>query len=537
MQKVKILLFNLLAVLIFSSCGSSPILLTPIENIDTTPIKFNALTELEKQNWMHLDLVVDTIPGMSVDKAYNELIKNKKGKTTIVAVLDSGIDIRHEDLDGVIWRNKDEIPNNNIDDDNNGYVDDVNGWNFLGDTYHEQLEFVRLLTSGNTNHPRYKEAQAEYELQLKKYTGLKSQYDQIWQQFDNADKALVKELYKDEYTLEEVNAIDTKNQSIQQSINVIRFILNNGFDTNVAARTQLQSDITAINERLDYNLNKNFKGRKTSDDPDDFSQKTYGDHIILPKTPEESHGTHVAGVIAAERDNNRGMRGVANNVLIMPIRTVPNGDEYDKDVALAIRYAVDNGAHIINTSFGKSFSPHSNKVREAIIYAARNNVLIVSAAGNDKENLDTKNSFPNDAIDGSAEISDNFLSVGALAPKTGSNMVASFSNYGKREVDVFAPDYDMYSPKPENGYAFINGTSFAAPAVAGVAALVKSKYPKLSAAEIKQIIIDSGVRLTTKVVVGGDAGNIKTFDQLSKSGKIVNAYNALLLASERASLK
>ncbi len=537
MKRLNFFLLTCIAATLLSACGSSPIISTPIENIDSTPIKYDNLSQEEKQNWVHLDLVADTIPGMSVDKAYKEIIKNKKGKTTIVAVLDSGIDIRHEDLDDVIWRNKDEVANNGKDDDKNGYVDDVNGWNFLGDTYNEQLEFVRLLASGNSQDPRYREAQTEYDSQYKRYSGLKTQYDQLWRQFNAADKALQKHFYKDEFSFDELYEIKTKDQSLLQHIGVLKFISKNGYETNVEARKKIKSSMNSIHERLTIHLDKQLKGRKTGDDPDDFSQTAYGDHIVLPKKTDESHGTHVAGVIAAERNNNRGIRGVANNVLIMPLRVVPNGDEYDKDVALAIRYAVDNGAHIINTSFGKSFSPHSAKVREAIVYAASNDVLIVNAAGNDKENLDNKNSFPNDAFNGSAEISDNFLSVGALSNKTGSSMVATFSNYGKREVDIFAPGYQIYSPEPENGYDYINGTSFSAPAVAGIAALIKSQYPKLSAPEIKQIILDSGVKLNTKVVVPGDSNSVKPFDQLSKSGKIANAYNALLLAGQRASLK
>ena len=537
MYKLKNILSLLLLGLILTACGSSAIILTPVENINNSPIKFNTLTEDEKENWMHLDLVRDTLPGMSVDKAYEELIKNRKGKKTIVAVLDSGIDIRHEDLNDVIWKNKNEVPNNGKDDDNNGYVDDVNGWNFLGDAYDEQLEFVRLIVSGDKSNPRFEEANREYESEYQKFSGLKTQYDQIWQRFDGADKAIQKLLYVDEYTQDELNSIKTDDQSLQQSVSVMKFVMSNGFATNAKARKEIKSGMNSIYERLNYNLNKTFKGRTTGDDPDDFTQLVYGDHIVLPKKPEESHGTHVAGVIAAERDNNRGMKGVANNVLIMPVRVVPNGDEYDKDVSLAIRYAVDNGAHIINTSFGKSYSPHSQKVRDAIVYAAENDVLIVNAAGNDKEDLDVKNSFPNDAINGSAEVSDNFISVGALYPKTGSSMVADFSNYGKREVDIFAPGFDIYSPQPENGYDFISGTSFAAPAVAGVAALIKSQYPKLSAKEIKEIILESGVKLTDKVMVGGDSNNTKPFNELSKTGKIVNAYNALLLASKKAALE
>ena len=216
----------------------------------------------------------------------------------------------------------------------------------------------------------------------------------------------------------------------------------------------------------------------------------------------------------------------------MAIRAVPNGDEYDKDVALAIRYAVDNGASVINTSFGKYYSPHTSWVREAIAYAGSKNVLIVNAAGNDAQDLDVKDVFPNDALGVGPEVSDNFISIGAISPKYGSGIVSDFSNYGKVNVDLFAPGSDIYSAVPQNEYKKNSGTSMASPAVAGVAALIRSYYPNLTAAQVKQILMDSGLPIKTRVVVGGDTNNIKAFSELSKSGKIVNAYNALLLAEK-----
>lgn len=239
----------------------------------------------------------------------------------------------------------------------------------------------------------------------------------------------------------------------------------------------------------------------------------------------------MAGIIAAERNNGLGINGVANNVEIMSIRAVPNGDEYDKDVALAIRYAVDNGAKVINGSFGKSFSPHADWVRDAIKYASDNDVVFVHAAGNDSKDVDTEPNFPDDNVN-FKEISDTYIRVGSLTSKYGSKLVSSFSNYGKNNVDVFAPGSDIYSTVPENEYESASGTSMAAPAVAGIAALIRSYYPKLTAAQVKQVILESGLPITTKVVVGGDASNVKPFVELSKSGRIANAYNALILASK-----
>ena len=523
-----ILFFTLLIV----SCGGTPLISTPIENIDTAPLKVSELTKAEKENWGHLDLEKDTIPGMGVDRAYAEVLNGKKGQKVLVAVIDSGIDIDHEDLDGVIWTNKKEIPNNGKDDDKNGYVDDIHGWNFLGDGYDEQLEFVRLLASGDKSNPRYAEAEKKYNEDYQMWMGRKTQYEQIYQQIISNDEVLTKHLNKKDYTKKEVNEITSEDEAVKQAVQFAKFIYSNGIESMTAAKKELGGALESINDQLNFNLNKDFNGRKTGDNPNDFNDKPgYGNGNVKPVKKSESHGTHVAGIIVAERNNGKGANGVANNVELMSIRTVPNGDEYDKDVAKAIRYAVDNGAKVINGSFGKSFSPHSEWVRDAIKYAADNDVVIVHAAGNDSKDIDTEPNFPSDNI-GGKEVSNTYISVGALAPKYGSGMVAGFSNFGKKNVDVFAPGAQVYSTTPENEYDTKGGTSMAAPAVAGVVALVRSYYPKLSAAQVKDVILSSGLPLSNKVVVGGEASDVRPFSELSKSGKIVNAYNALIIASK-----
>lgn len=520
------------ALLITGCGGAAAILSTPVENIDNTPLKVSDLTEIEKHNWGHLDLIKDTIPGMSVDKAYAEIIKNKKGEKVIVAVIDAGIDIDHEDLKDVIWTNTKEIPNNGIDDDKNGYIDDIHGWNFLGDTYNEQLEFVRVLAKGDTSSPDYARAKTEYDEEYQKYMGYKTNYDQMSMQIASADETLSKHLNKKDYTKAEVNAIKTDDETLSRAVQIAKYFYSNGMESLTAAKKQIDNSTTQINDRLNYNLNKEFSGRINGDNADDMSTKFYGNGNVKPTIKSESHGTHVAGIIAAKRNNGKGANGVANNVEIMSVRAVPNGDEYDKDIALGIRYAVDNGASIINGSFGKYYSPHSDWVRDAIAYAAKNDVLFVNAAGNEGINLDEKDVFPNDAVGIGPEVSDTFITVGALEPKYGSGIVAGFSNYGKVNVDVFAPGAKVYSTVPENEYDTKGGTSMAAPAVAGVAALIRSYYPKLSAAQVKQIIMESGLAVKNKVIVGGDTNDIKPFADLSKSSKMVNAYNALILASK-----
>jgi subtilisin family serine protease len=268
-----------------------------------------------------------------------------------------------------------------------------------------------------------------------------------------------------------------------------------------------------------------------------FRSKYYGNHQVWgPDKKHALHGTHVSGIIAQIRGNDLGGDGVATHVEIMAIRAVPDGDEYDKDIALAIRYAVDNGAKIINGSFGKGFSPQKHWVHEAIQYAASKDVLFVHAAGNDADNLGEVESYPNDKVNGK-EIADNFIKIGALNYVFGSEIVADFSNYGQQDVDVFAPGVKIYATVPNNEYEHQQGTSMASPNAAGVAALIRSYFPTLTASQVKKVMKDSGIALNKTVIIGGDSDNKASFSSLSSSGRIINAYNAFILASQMAKRK
>ena len=520
-------------------CGATTLVSTPIEKIDTMPLKVADLTESQKKSWGHTDLATDTIPGMSVDKAYREIIGTRKGAKVIVAVLDSGIDLKHEDLDGVIWTNRKEKPGNGKDDDKNGYIDDIHGYNFLGESYNEQLEYARILRLKLGDANLQAKAKTELDKEYQQALGNKQQYEQILQAVENADAAVKQHLGKTDYTKKDVSGIKSENEEMQRHVAVLTQMYTFA-DSIHEIMEELEGGIKHFTEQLNYNLKVDFDGRKVvGDNPYDLMDTKYGNGNPQNRVEDESHGTHVAGIIAAERNNGKGANGVANNVAIMSIRAVPNGDEYDKDIALGIRYAVDNGAKIINGSFGKSFSPNAEWVYEAIKYAASKDVLIVHAAGNDGANLDDpKNpNYPNDQINNGPEIADNVITVGALDPKYGSDMVASYSNYGAINVDVFAPGTDIYSTIPNNKYEFMPGTSMAAPAVAGVAALVRSQYPSLSASQVKKVILDSGLSTKAAVILGGDASKNNTLDKISTSGKIVNAYNALLMARTMATGK
>ncbi|MFH6965797.1 S8 family peptidase [Flavobacterium sp. FlaQc-28] len=540
MSHIKPLKLSAFALLVLAGCSATlqAQVSTPKEFIKAplTVVKKAPVSENELKRWSHLDLIKDSIPGMSVDKAYAELLQGKKGQKVIVGIVDSGVDIEHEDLQGMIWTNTKEIPGNGIDDDKNGFIDDVHGWNFLGNAVHENLEMTRIVKKGDDGSAQYKEALAQYTEKYEKALKDKEQVDFLLE----VHNTIKKELNKTTYKIEDLSAITSADSKVLQSKRIMTQIF-----TNAGPTFDPEADFgeykDQVYDQLNYNLNKDYDGRKiVGDNPEDIKNKYYGNNIVFGPDKEKAlHGTHVAGIVAQVRGNNLGGDGVAANVEILTVRAVPDGDEYDKDIALAIRYAVDNGAKIINGSFGKSFSPHKNWVYDAIKYAAKKDVLIVHAAGNDGYNIDeNKNiNYPNDSQDNIKEFADNVITIGAINKQYGENVVAPFSNFGKINVDVFAPGEEIYATVPNNKYKYLQGTSMAAPNAAGVAALIRSYYPKLKASQVKHILMDSGVALPSKVVLGENPNPDEkpaavSSVESSKAAKMVNAYNALLMAEK-----
>ena len=535
----KPILMVALAASLLIGCGT--------QNLEKVPQKLTPLTtkysEETLKKWPH-EGFKQGFPGLDLAEAY-KLLQNLKPTNVIVGIVDSGVDINHEDLKAVIWTNPNEIPNNGIDDDKNGYVDDVHGWNFLGNIAQANTEMTRIVRAKDTKSPMYKKAKEAYEKEVKTAEKSIEGYEKLIEMVNVSDQQLRKIIGKEVYNAEDLEAA-TKGKNFDefttQIISFMKEILADVEDSK-ELKEELPKAIEHFNTQLKYHLNTEFDPRKQilKDDENDWNNKHYGDGNVIGPDPEEAlHGTHVAGIVAAVRDNGIGMNGVANAAIIMPVRAVPDGDEYDKDIALAIRYAVDNGAKVINTSFGKAYSPHKEWVYEAIKYAASKDVLIVNAADNDSEDIDVKETFPNDEVDGK-EIADNFLTVGALNYQYNEKLVASFSNYGKRNVDVFAPGVKIYATTPGNKYEFLQGTSMASPEVAGLAALLRSYFPTLTAAQVKEVIMKSGIRVPLKVYVGDrdETGKqpMKKFSELSTTGTIVNAKNAVLLAAKKANVK
>ena len=486
-------------------------------------------------NWFNKDVKTDKLMGTDVDKAYSLLLKDMKPKkTVIVAVIDGGVDINHEDLNGRIWINEDEIPNNNIDDDKNGYVDDVNGWNYIGNKSGENLndenyEYTRIVKLNKEDDKDYKKAKSLYDKELDKQQTLKENIENFESNIKKAKEIIQENTGIEIKSPKDLEKVKSKDKNVKYAKSFLVKKYSKGFK---------DSDLDGIkkrnNEKLNCYLNKSYNPRSiVGDDPLNFNDRNYGNNNV--KGPSPDHGTPVSGIIAGIRDNNKGINGIAESVKIMALRTTPNGDERDKDVALAIIYAVDNGANILNMSFGKQFSPQKEFVDEAVKYAEKHNVLIIHSAGNDGKNLDVEASFPcSSYIDGT--IATNFLTVGASDKTLNKTLPAVFSNYGKNNVDIFAPGVDIVSLSPDNSYCMLDGTSFSGPVVSGIAALILSYYPDLTPQQMISLLIDSATKITKpkKVIKpGGDKKDKVAFDALSKSGGVVNVYNALLLAKER----
>lgn len=495
--------------------------------------------------------------GISADKAYEFLrAKNKKSNTVVVAVIDSGIDTTHEDLKPVLWKNTGEIPGNGVDDDKNGYVDDVYGWNFLGsrdgkanvekDSYEAARVYHQFKTKwdGKETDPAKlsKEEKFEYEMWARakeEITGNVNpmevmQLRRMSKAMLAGDSVIRAELKKEEYNCKELTSYNTSNTSAQRVRDLLVSICKaNDTEeiTNQQILDQLEGDLGKLEAA--ENAPHPYRNSIVQDDYDDFNDKYYGNSNVHVSNKSAVHGTHVAGIIAAMRNNGVGMDGIADNVKIMVLRAVPDGDEHDKDIALAIRYAVDNGARVINMSFGKGYSPEKNWVDEAVAYAQSKGVLMVHAAGNDSKNLDVEPNFPSPVFQKDGKRASNWITVGASGPNNEKNnsLTAGFSNYGKEEVDVFAPGVKIYSTVPGgNTYQNLQGTSMASPVVAGLAALILQYYPELSAEQVKYVIQQSARKPEGKVKNPGTGEEVELSD-LSKYGGVVNAYEAVKLAS------
>ena len=532
--------------------------------------KQSAPSKKDINQWHMLDASADGSLGVSAIRAYEELLKNKPATPVVVAIIDSGTETFHEDLRENIWLNKDEVPGNEKDDDKNGYIDDVHGWSFIGgpggDVTADNLEFTRIFRaekarfekvtdasqvakSDRADYEHYVKMKAEYERRLEEAQSGLMQIAMIEQFAEGAKDAVSKHLGKENYTVDEVAEIQTEDEFLSAAKGFVLMSLTEDIDA------QIEEGRKYYQTQTDFQLNLDFDPRgMVGDNYTDLTERYYGNNHV--DGPEAEHGTHVGGIVGAVW-NNMGMDGICGSAQLMVIRCVPEGDERDKDVANAIRYAVDNGARVINMSFGKSFSPGKSAVDDAVKYAESKGVLLVHAAGNDSKDIDVQPNFPKDTYS-SGGVCSTWLEIGASGP-TEEFIMADFSNYGKKSVDVFAPGVDIYSTIPGSKYKDNSGTSMAAPVASGVAATIMSYYPNLTAKDVKEIMMKSAVsyrkikmeRMVERKPVGKFFARIfigkkknesselpprvyksKTvhFGDMSIAGGVINLYEALKLA-------
>ncbi|MCP9292544.1 S8 family serine peptidase [Gracilimonas sediminicola] len=547
-------LFTLLFVTLFTvSCaGTKSTTETTSSSEKETDTEMVSESEAEKitatETW-HLT-PSDATPyyGTGVERAYADFLAAKSPKQkVIVAIIDSGTDIDHEDLQENVWVNEDEIPGNNADDDGNGYVDDIYGWNFIGgpdsthvdkDTYEVTRLYAKLsekyagmsedsvAEENQDEFDYYKEIKAAFERRKEQNDRELTQVGQSRQAIMFAKQALgVSNI--DSLSAEDLEIKSGDTQQVQQAKQIMNYLKSNG-----ATESDIQ-DLEDYYEHVqglaNYGLNPDFNPRDiVGDDYDDLSNRFYGNNDVTG--PSSEHGTHVAGIVGAIRNNNLGAMGIAD-IELMILRTVPDGDERDKDVANAIRYAAENGADVINMSFGKGYSPQKFYVDDAMQFADSMGVLMISGSGNGSDNVDSTDSYPTRFYENGG-FAKNYLSVGATSWESDSTLVASFSNYGKETVDLFAPGVDVYSTYPDDEYKMESGTSMASPVVAGVAALIMSYYPELTATEVKEIMLKTVTKVDQVVYKPGTDEPIH-FSELSATGGIINAYDALKMAEER----
>ena len=503
------------------------------------------------KTWYHKDFSTTNVYGVNTDNAYKFLeSKGLKPRTVVVGVLDSGVEVDHPGLINNMWKNPNEIPNNGIDDDKNGYVDDIYGWNFIGgktaDVDADNLEVTRMVkkyqpifegtdsAKNKANQAKMPEEYAIYQKSKKLYDEKGSeakQYYHYFSGFNNAIPSIVKTLNGKTLTKANLAAIKPASQEDSRNLQILNSLVQDAGNvgkTPKEVEELLRKEIEGALKHYEsqatkhYNLDFDPRAEIVGDNYDNYNEKHYGNNHY--EGPDASHGTHVSGIIAGLPHGDEAQYGVAHKVAkIMTVRAVPDGDERDKDVANAIRYAVDNGAKILNMSFGKAVSPGKKHVWDAMKYAEKKGVLLVKAAGNENQNIGENEYFPTNFMKQSDEkpFVSNMIVVGA-STNNSQNLRARFSNYNGKMVDVFAPGQEIYSTVPDAKYEYLQGTSMASPVVAGAAAVLWAYMPSLTPQQIKEAL----VKTVNKSTVNANVDSNANFDQISVAGGVIDLYKA-----------
>lgn len=518
--------------------------------------KENALDPMQDKDlmtWYHKDFSSTNVYGVNTDNAYKFLeSKGLKPKSVIVAVLDSGVEVDHPGLINNMWKNVNEVPNNGKDDDGNGYIDDVYGWNFLGgkngDVDVDNMEVTRVVkkykpifegTDSAVNKANQAKMPEEFAMYMKSkdiFNTKSMEAKQAFETYSMIQKMIpnmISLLGGKNLTPEVLTSIKPTNPEEAMAASVLSQLAQDPqmkgkspAEVQAFLEKEMKGAIDYYGPQATKQYDLNFDPRKelVGDNYDNYSEKNYGNNHY--EGPDAQHGTHVSGIIAGYPHGKEVQYGVAYKVAkIMTVRAVPDGDERDKDVANAVRYAVDNGAKILNMSFGKPVSPGKTVVWDAFKYAQDKGVLLVKAAGNENEDIAENVYYPTNYknVSDAKPFIDNMIVVGA---STNDNefLRADFSNYNQKMVNVFAPGDKIYSTVPDGKYEYLQGTSMASPVVAGAAAVLLAYMPNLTPPQIIESFVKTANKSSVNAMIKSNTNN--RFDLISESGGVIDVKKA-----------
>jgi subtilisin family serine protease len=538
----------------------------------------------QNENWHHL-APEDGVFGAAIERAHaaaRESGLRPARRPITIALIGGGIDISHKAISDIIWVNRRERRINGRDNDRNGWIDDRHGWNFLGN---DTMTINSLSTMGDREFLRLKD----------KYNHFLFVEDGIAYMFDDELGALVEteppaDMEEFEYFLRVVteSELAETNRGVMLAKAVVWYIREIGhsmrmaYPERVLTRTDFgefvraQQSTTAMQDALFAFIDLMFMSANTEDwntmaafadtefipiqelrheramarrfprereligdDPNDLNDKGYGNNNLLANNALRN--TMIAGIIGAGGGQSE-IRGITNNVQIMTLRIEADfGEPYMKDMALAIRYAVEQGADIIQLGATNRLFPRhqSHWVEEALRYAEQRNVLVVIPVRDLSSNLDDFPFYPNRNL--STGTLSNIITV-AASDSLGNPFL--WANFSETELDIFAPGVEIKSAMPGNRYAIDSGSAYAAAMVTGVAAFIKNYFPQITPAQMRQLLIDTvtdrsdaEVEKQYRATAGSMRGRIATdlflFSDLCVSGGILNAERAIKEAGRR----
>lgn len=528
-------------------------------------------------DWYNCSFGEDGVYGAEVNKAYEFLKGKKVKKRPVVALIGTGLDVEHEDLKQAIWVNPGEQADGK-DRDKNGFIDDINGWNFLGGKNGQVME--RLIQEGDREFLRLKDKYADYitsngeffkiidgkrvkvsapenlseysyyknvvmpESQLARIYGgwnmayVIAEYGQKFKEDLRAKFPGQRITLQEFQTCYDPNAPQDTLSDVTFTLIATAFQLYKTDDLDFVYKTFVETGVARGKESYEEALKAyGYDGRKdiVGDDYLNINDNKYGNNVLL--TSDAGLGTMQGGIIGGKRGNGLGNDGIMDEAEIMALRvTASGGEPYIKDMVLAIRYAADHGVDIIVLPQQNTLYPDGQKewMIEALRYAESKGILVIVPAWELSQDLAKQTFYPNRRMTGDKELTN--LMVISSSDKEGNPSLNA--NYGAKELDLFAPGINIYSAYTGDTYQIGSGVGLASASVAGVAALIKAYYPHLTGSQIRDILLESvtsrkGVEVEKGIEVDGkQTQDLFLFDDLCLSGGILNAYQAIMAADK-----